>query len=99
MDEPLGHLEAYMRVELRAEIRRLHEERQTTTVYITHDQEEAGAVADRIAVMNAGQLQQIGSLVELIDNPVNRFVATFVGEWPINLLPVTLRRSGDWPAI
>ena len=53
MDEPLGHLEAYMRVELRSEIRRLHEERRTTTVYITHDQEEAGAVADRIAVMNA----------------------------------------------
>jgi multiple sugar transport system ATP-binding protein len=87
MDEPLGHLEAYLRVELRAEIRRLHEERRTTTVYITHDQEEAGAVADRIAVMNAGRLQQLGSLPELIDHPVNRFVALFVGERPINLLP------------
>jgi ABC-type sugar transport system ATPase subunit len=107
MDEPLGHLEAYMRVELRTEIRRLHEERRTTTVYITHDQEEAGAVADRIAVMNAGRLQQLGSLTELIDHPVNRFVATFVGEWPINLVPASLARSGgeavlrigdlDWP--
>jgi multiple sugar transport system ATP-binding protein len=107
MDEPLGHLEAYMRVELRAEIRRLHEERRTTTVYITHDQEEAGAVADRIAVMNAGSLQQLGSLPELIDYPVNRFVAAFVGEWPINLLPASVAKSGgkaavrigdlDWP--
>ena len=52
MDEPLGHLEAYLSVELRSEIRRLHEERGATTVYITHDQEEAGAVADRIVVMN-----------------------------------------------
>ncbi len=94
MDEPLGHLEAYMRVELRAEIRRLHEERRTTTVYITHDQEEAGALADRIAVMNAGRLQQLASLPELIDQPVNRFVATFVGEWPINLLPATVTQSG-----
>ncbi len=107
MDEPLGHLEAYMRVELRAEIRRLHEERRTTTVYITHDQEEAGAVADRIAVMNAGRLQQLGNLPELIDYPVNRFVATFVGEWPINLLPASVAQNGaetvlrigdlDWP--
>lgn len=93
MDEPLGHLEAYMRVKLRAEIRRLHEERATTTVYITHDQEEAGAVADRIAVMNAGRLQQFASLPVLIDNPVNRFVAMFVGKWPINLLPVTAIRD------
>jgi ABC-type sugar transport system ATPase subunit len=90
MDEPLGHLEAYLRVELRAEIRRLHEERGTTTVYITHDQEEAGAVADRIAVMNAGRLQQLDRLPELIDNPANRFVAMFVGEWPINLLPTAV---------
>jgi ABC-type sugar transport system ATPase subunit len=93
MDEPLGHLEAYMRANLRAEIRRLHEDRRTTTVYITHDQEEAGAVADRIAVVNAGRLQQVASLPVLIDNPVNRFVATFVGKWPINLLPVTVIRD------
>jgi ABC-type sugar transport system ATPase subunit len=90
MDEPLGHLEAHMRAELRAEIRRLHEQRGTTTVYITHDQQEAGAVGDRIAVMNAGRLQQVGSLRDLLNWPVNRFVAQFIGEWPINLLPVNL---------
>jgi ABC-type sugar transport system ATPase subunit len=95
MDEPLGHLEAYMRVQLRAEIRRMHEERRTTTVYITHDQEEAGAVADRIAVVNAGRLQQFASLPVLIDNPVNRFVAAFVGKWPINLLPATVIRDRE----
>src|ERR1700733_9910978 len=87
MDEPLGHLEAYMRVELRAEIRRLHEERRTTTVYITHDQEEAGAVADRIVVMEQGRVQQSGRLTDLIDSPTNRFVASFISEWPINMLP------------
>jgi ABC-type sugar transport system ATPase subunit len=99
MDEPLGHLEAYMRAKLRAEIRRLHEERRATTVYITHDQEEAGAVADRIAVVNAGRLQQFASLPVLIDDPVNRFVAAFVGKWPINLLPVTVIRDGEMPAL
>jgi multiple sugar transport system ATP-binding protein len=90
MDEPLGHLEAHLRAELRAEIRRLHEQRGTTTVYITHDQQEAGAVGDRIAVMNAGRLQQVGSLHDLLNWPVNRFVAQFIGEWPLNLLPVNL---------
>jgi ABC-type sugar transport system ATPase subunit len=84
-----------MRVQLRAEIRRMHEERRTTTVYITHDQEEAGAVADRIAVVNAGRLQQFASLPVLIDNPVNRFVAAFVGKWPINLLPATVIRDRE----
>ena len=95
MDEPLGHLEAYLRVELRTEIRRLHEEQRTTSVYITHDQQEAGAVADRIAVLNAGRLQQAGSLIELLERPVNKFVAQFVGEWPINLLPATIERDGE----
>jgi multiple sugar transport system ATP-binding protein len=90
MDEPLGHLEAHLRAELRAEIRRLHEERGTTTVYITHDQQEAGAIGDRIAVMNEGRLQQVGSLGDLLDWPVNRFVARFIGEWPLNLLPASL---------
>jgi multiple sugar transport system ATP-binding protein len=94
MDEPLGHLEAYLRVELRSEIRRLHEERNTTTVYITHDQAEAGAVADRIVVMERGRVQQSGQLTELIDSPTNRFVASFIGEWPINILPATVTTNG-----
>src|SRR6516165_9762531 len=87
MDEPLGHLEADLRVQLRAEVRRLHERLGATTVYITHDQEEAEAVSDRIAVMNAGRLQQIGSLLDLLDRPANRFVAEFIGSLPINVLP------------
>jgi multiple sugar transport system ATP-binding protein len=95
MDEPLGHLEAYLRVELRTEIRRLHEELRTTSIYITHDQQEAGALADRIAVLNAGRLQQVGSLIDLLEGPANRFVAQFVGEWPINLLPATITMGGE----
>jgi ABC-type sugar transport system ATPase subunit len=94
MDEPLGHLEAYLRVQLRAEVRRLHERLGTTTVYITHDQEEAEAVSDRIAVMNAGRLQQIGNLLDLLNRPVNRFVAEFIGSLPINVLPATLAVDG-----
>jgi multiple sugar transport system ATP-binding protein len=89
MDEPLGHLEAYLRVELRAEIRRLHERLGATTFYITHDQEEAAAISDRIAVMHQGRIQQIGSLLDLLDRPANRFVAEFIGSLPINLLAAT----------
>ena len=77
MDEPLGHLEAYLRLQLRAEIRRLHERLRATTVHITHDQEEAAAVSDRIAVMNKGRLQQVGTIVDLLDRarqPVRRRV-------------------------
>ncbi|HYZ71746.1 MAG TPA: ABC transporter ATP-binding protein [Chthoniobacterales bacterium] len=88
MDEPLGHLEAYFRVELRAEIRRLQERLRITTIYVTHDQDEAAAVADRIVVMNAGRLQQTGPFLDLFDRPVNRFVAQFVGEPPMVFLPV-----------
>src|SRR5438034_3680548 len=90
MDEPLGHLEAYLRVELRAEIRRLHERLGATTFYITHDQEEAAAVSDRIAVMNNGRIQQLGTLLDLLDRPANRFVAEFIGSLPINILDTAL---------
>jgi multiple sugar transport system ATP-binding protein len=95
MDEPLGHLEAYLRVQLRAEIRRLHERLQATTVYITHDQEEAAAVSDRIVVMNAGRIQQLGTLIDLLDRPANRFVAEFIGSPPINLLHAVLSNNGN----
>jgi multiple sugar transport system ATP-binding protein len=94
MDEPLGHLEAYLRAQLRTEVRRLHERLGATTVYITHDQEEAAAISDRIAVMSAGRLQQIGSLLELLDHPVNRFVAEFIGDLPINVLAAQLTGDG-----
>jgi multiple sugar transport system ATP-binding protein len=93
MDEPLGHLEAYLRVQLRAEMRRLHERLGTTTVHITHDQEEAAAVSDRIALMNKGRLQQAGTIVELLDAPANRFVAEFIGALLINILPVTINET------
>jgi multiple sugar transport system ATP-binding protein len=93
MDEPLGHLEAYLRVELRAEIRRLQERLGITTVYVTHDQEEAAAIADRIVVMAGGRLQQAGSFLDLLDRPVNRFVAEFVGEPPMAFLPA--ERTGE----
>lgn len=88
MDEPLGHLEAYLRVELRSEIRRLQERLGITTIYVTHDQEEAAAIADRIIVMNAGRLQQVGSFLDLYERPINRFVAEFIGEPPMVFLPV-----------
>jgi multiple sugar transport system ATP-binding protein len=97
MDEPLGHLEADLRVQLRAEVRRLHERLGATTVYITHDQEEAAAVSDRIAVMQSGRVLQSGSLLDLLDQPTDRFVAEFIGNLPINLLPATL--SGDGTAL
>ena len=85
MDEPLGHLEAYMRVDLRREIRRLHEVNGGTTIYITHDQKEAAAISDRVAVMSDGRLLQVGTIRELLDRPATRFVAEFVGEPPINI--------------
>jgi multiple sugar transport system ATP-binding protein len=85
MDEPLGHLEEYLRIELRREIRALHENVGGTTFYITHDQQEAAAVSDRIAVMTRGELQQVGTMTDLIDRPANRFVAEFVGEPPISI--------------
>jgi multiple sugar transport system ATP-binding protein len=94
MDEPLGHLEAYLRAQLRAEIRRLHERLRATTFYITHDQEEAAAVSDRIAVMNNGRIQQFGTLLDLLDRPANRFVAEFIGSLPINIFDVSLSDDG-----
>ena len=94
MDEPLGHLEEYLRVELRREIRALHEEVGGTTFYITHDQEEAAAVSDRIAVMDNGILQQVGTMAELIEHPANRFVAEFVGEPPISMFDAIAVEGG-----
>ena len=94
MDEPLGHLEAYLRVELRAELRRLHERLGATTFYITHDQEEAAAISDRIAIMHRGRLQQTGSLDELSNNPINRFVAEFIGDLPINIVRAEVSSDG-----
>jgi len=79
-DEPLSNLDAQLRVQMRSEIRRLQKELEITTVYVTHDQEEAMAISDRIAIMNAGQIVQIGTPEELYRRPASSFVATFLGE-------------------
>jgi len=79
LDEPLANLDAKLRVELREEVRRIAKKLSITTIYVTHDQEEAFAVADRVAVMNAGRIQQVGTPEEIYYKPANFFVATFVG--------------------
>ena len=84
-DEPLSHLDADQKVQLRAEIKRLQKLRHVTSILVTHDQTEAIAMADRIAVMNHGVLQQVGPPHELYDSPGNLFVANFIGEPPMNL--------------
>ena len=88
LDEPFGALDAKVRKELRDWLRRLHDEVHVTTVFVTHDQEEALTMSDRIAVMSAGRIQQIGSPREIYGRPVNRFVADFIGE--TNFLPATV---------
>ena len=85
-DEPLSNLDAKLRVETRAEIKKLHLRLQTTTIYVTHDQEEAMTLGDRIVVMKDGIIQQCAPPLDVYDQPVNRFVASFVGTPPINLL-------------
>jgi iron(III) transport system ATP-binding protein len=92
LDEPLSNLDAKLRVEMRAELRRLQRKLGITAIYVTHDQEEANAIADRIAVLNEGRIQQIGTPVELYDCPANRFVATFLGT--VNLIDGQLETGG-----
>jgi multiple sugar transport system ATP-binding protein len=86
MDEPLSNLDAKLRVQTRAEILRLQQRLETTTIYVTHDQVEAMTMGDRIAVMREGVLQQIGTPPRLYDNPVNLFVAAFIGSPAMNLV-------------
>jgi iron(III) transport system ATP-binding protein len=78
-DEPLSNLDAKLRVDMRAELRKLQRKLGITAIYVTHDQEEANAIADRIAVLDQGRIQQIGTPLDLYDHPANRFVATFLG--------------------
>jgi len=89
-DEPLSNLDAKLRVEMRAELKRLHSRLQTTTIYVTHDQEEAMTLGDRIVVMKDGLIHQCGGPLEVYDTPSNRFVAGFVGTPPMNFLEGTL---------
>ncbi|MGH2951642.1 MAG: ABC transporter ATP-binding protein [Solirubrobacterales bacterium] len=93
MDEPLSNLDAKLRVQMRTEVARIQSDLGTTTVYVTHDQTEAMTLGDRVAVMRAGVLQQVGSPADLYGNPTNLFVAGFIGSPAMNFLPATL--EGD----
>src|SRR5204863_7966658 len=88
LDEPLSNLDAKLRLEMRAEIRRICAETKITTVYVTHDQKEALSMADRMAVLRAGRVEQLGPPRQLYDRPGSRFVADFLGE--TNFLPAAL---------
>ncbi|MGI9525301.1 MAG: ABC transporter ATP-binding protein [Hyphomicrobiaceae bacterium] len=95
-DEPLSNLDARLRVQMRTEIKALHNRLKTTSVYVTHDQIEAMTMADRIVVMSNGNVEQIGAPLEIYDNPTNAFVASFIGSPGINLIKGKARRSdGD----
>ena len=83
-DEPLSNLDAKLRVQMRTEIRELHQRLKTTTIYVTHDQIEAMTMADKIVVLQNGVIEQIGSPLELYDNPANQFVAGFIGSPAMN---------------
>ena len=91
MDEPIGALDAKLREDMRTELKRLHIENEATTVYVTHDQVEAMALADRIAIMNDGILQQVGDPTHVYLNPANQFVAQFVGSPVMNIAPAAIR--------
>jgi multiple sugar transport system ATP-binding protein len=92
-DEPLSNLDAKLRVAMRAEIKALHHRLKTTTVYVTHDQVEAMTMADRIAVMNDGRIEQLGAPLELYDRPANLFVAQFIGSPAMNVFEGILKNG------
>src|SRR5271163_2973373 len=89
-DEPLSNLDAKLRVQMRTEIKKVHQTVRTTTVYVTHDQIEAMTLADRVVVMNGGVIEQVGAPQELYHHPATRFVAGFIGSPGMNFLPVSL---------
>ncbi|HOP57731.1 MAG TPA: sn-glycerol-3-phosphate ABC transporter ATP-binding protein UgpC [Bacillota bacterium] len=94
MDEPLSNLDAKLRVAMRAELIKLHEHLNNTTIYVTHDQIEAMTMATRIVVMKDGRIQQIGGPKEIYDNPNNMFVGGFIGTPAMNFLPGTVKKDG-----
>jgi multiple sugar transport system ATP-binding protein len=103
-DEPLSNLDAKLRVQMRSEIKELHQRLKVTTVYVTHDQIEAMTMADKIVVMNGGNIEQIGAPLELYDRPANVFVAGFIGSPAMNILKGTVSNGRlrtddgtDWP--
>ncbi len=103
LDEPFSSLDASLRRQMRSELARIHREVETTMVFVTHDQEEAMAIADRIAVMNAGQIEHLGTPLEVYNHPRNLWVAQFIGSHPINVIEAhrdggvaTLLGSSGW---
>src|SRR5215207_5427235 len=94
-DEPLSNLDAKLRVQMRIEIKKVHQKVRTTTVYVTHDQVEAMTLADRVVVMNHGRIEQIGTPNELYHKPTTRFVAGFIGSPAMNFLPCQLVQNGS----
>src|SRR2546423_6045455 len=94
-DEPLSNLDAKLRVQMRTEIKELHQRLKTTSIYVTHDQIEAMTMADKIVVMRDGVVEQIGDPLSLYDNPNNIFVAGFIGSPAMNMIPGTARVNGD----
>jgi multiple sugar transport system ATP-binding protein len=99
MDEPLSNLDAKLRVQTRAEIARLHQRLEATMIYVTHDQVEAMTMADRIAVMSEGVLQQAGTPQELYEQPRNRFVAGFIGSPSMNFVELKVEQDGGRPVL
>ncbi len=97
-DEPLSNLDAKLRVQMRTEIKKVHQTVKTTTVYVTHDQVEAMTLADRVVVMNAGIIEQVGTPQELYHNPATRFVAGFIGSPAMNFMPCQ-HRGGQRTAV
>ncbi|MDA7827673.1 sn-glycerol-3-phosphate ABC transporter ATP-binding protein UgpC [Rhodobacteraceae bacterium] len=93
-DEPLSNLDAKLRVQMRMEIKKLHDKVKTTIVYVTHDQVEAMTLADRIVVLKDGYIEQVGTPMDVFDNPVNTFVAGFIGSPPMNMIPAVISDNG-----
>ncbi|MFO8114468.1 MAG: ABC transporter ATP-binding protein [Halorubrum sp.] len=98
-DEPLSNLDAKLRTEMRAEIQKLQKEFGVTAMYVTHDQEEAMTMGDRLAILNDGKLQQVGAPTEVYENPVNEFVAGFIGSPSMNFIDVDVETDGTTAAI
>ena len=92
-DEPLSNLDAKLRVQMRTEIKKVHQKVRTTTVYVTHDQVEAMTLADRVVVMNAGLIEQVGSPNDLYHSPATKFVAGFIGSPAMNFIPCHLEQA------
>ena len=95
LDEPISHMDQRVRAELRARIRRLHDELGNTTIYVTHDQAEAISLCDRLAVLHQAELQQIGTVEEIWNQPANRYVAYFVGEPAMNFINGRIESPGS----